>query len=105
MAKEKTEEEKYKDVPHYELIVKDGEITIPSIFMFSECHTEYYLFIHACSELNCTVHLENEGLTIKPGDDDMVRRVKELSYFQMAQCPKMVEHYLRYLLNQDKMKW
>ena len=100
-----TPEELYKDVPHYELIQKDGEVCIPSIFMFTGRQPEYYSFLHVCDAFNCTVHLQNEGITITPGDDDMRRKLKEMLYFQMATCPEMVEQYLRFLLNRDKMTW
>lgn len=106
MAKRKIPlEEKYKDVPHYELIKKDGVVIIPSIFMFTGGQMEYYPFLKACSDFNCTVHLQNEGITITPGEDDTVRRIKEMMYFQMAACPEMVEQYLSFLLNSDKMSW
>lgn len=106
MAKHKIPlEEKYKDVPHCELIQKDGVVNIPSIFMFTGLQTEYYPFLYACDAFNCTVHLQNDGITIKPGDDDMVMKLKEMLYFQMAARPEMVEQYLRFLLNRDKMTW
>lgn len=92
-------------MPHYDLIQKDGAVNIPSIFMFTGGQTEYYTFLHACDAFNCTVHLQNEGITIKPGDDDIRRKLKEMLYFQMAACPEMVEQYLRFALNRDKMAW
>lgn len=98
-------EEKYKDVPHYELIKKDGVVIIPSIFMFTGGQMEYYPFLKACSDFNCTVHLQNEGITIMPGEDDTVRRIKEMLYFQMAACPDMVEQYIRFALHKEEMVW
>lgn len=106
VARHKTSlEEKYKDVPHYELIQKDGVVNIPSIFMFTGGMTEYYSFLKACSAFNCTVNLQNEGISIAPNDDDPVRLIKEMIYFQMLTSPEMVEQYLRFLLNKDKMTW
>lgn len=108
MAKKKTEAELiefYKGVPHFDLIVKDGYIEIPSIFMFKECQMEYYPFLQACKEFNCTVRLANEDMTISPDDDDTIRHIKEMFYFQMVQCPQMVEQYIKYLLNKESMTW
>lgn len=107
MAKRKIPlEELYKDVPHFELIVKDGNIEIPSIFMFSGGMTEYYAFLQACREFNCTVYFKNEDMKINPTkESDTPRNIKEMLYFQMAVCPNMVEQYLRFLLNRDKMTW
>lgn len=107
MAKHKIPlEELYKDVPHFELIVKDGRIEIPSIFMFSEGMTKYYAFLQACKEFNCTVYLKNENMTVTPDmESNIPRNIKEMLYFQMAACPEMVEQYLRFLLNSGKMSW
>lgn len=98
-------EEKYKDVPHFELIKKDGVVNIPSIFMFTGGQTEYYPFLKACSDFNCTVHLTNEGIIIPPNEDDTVRCIKEMMYFQMMQCPQIVEQYIRFMLHRDEMSW
>ena len=106
VARHKTPlEEKYKDVPHYELIQKDGVVNIPSIFMFTGGMTEYYSFLKACGAFNCTVNLQNEGISIAPNDDDPARLIKEMIYFQMLTSPEMVEQYLRFMLNRDKMTW
>lgn len=105
MKKKMTLEEKYKDVPHFEIIKKDGYIEIPSIFMFQEGQSEYYPFLQACKEYNCTVRLVNEDITIKPDDEDMIRKVKEMLYFQMMQSPEIVENYIRYLLYKSSVSW
>lgn len=106
VARHKTPlEEMYKDVPHYELIQKDGVVNIPSIFMFTGGQQEYYSFLKACSDFNCTVNLQNEGISIAPNDDDPVRLIKEMIYFQMLTSPEMVGQYLRFMLNRDKMTW
>lgn len=98
-------EERYKSIPHVELIEKDGSVTIPSIFMFRDGTEEYYSFLRVCRAYNCTVHFENENMTVPPTEGDIARNMKEMMYFQMASCPEMVEQYLRFLLNSDKMSW
>lgn len=97
--------ERYKSVPHFNVIVRDGTVEIPSIFMFEGGETEYYPFLQACQKMNCTVHLVNEGITIVPGENDMMRRVKEMLYFQMARSPEMVKQYLDYVLDRKRMSW
>lgn len=97
--------ERYKSVPHFNVIVRDGTVEIPSIFMFEGGETEYYPFLQACQKMNCTVHLVNEGITIVPGENDMMRRVKEMLYFQMARSPEMVTQYLNYALCGKRMTW
>lgn len=97
--------ERYKSVPHFDAIVKDGTVEIPSIFMFESGETEYYPFLQACRKMNCTVHLANEDITIAPGEDDMMRRIKEMLYFQMARSPEMVKQYLDYVLERKRMSW
>ena len=66
---------------------------------------EYYPFLRACEAYNCTVHLANENITIKPHDDDLIRHVKEAIYFQIAETPQIVEQYIKYLLNKESMSW
>lgn len=108
MAIRETEEQltkRYGNVPHFSLIVRDGNIEIPSIFMFEGGRMEYYPFLRACEAYNCTVHLANENITIKPHDDDLIRHVKEAIYFQIAETPQIVEQYIKYLLNKESTSW
>lgn len=97
--------EQYKEIPHSEFIEKDGEIVIPSIFMFSRGQADYFPFMQACRKLNCTVYFANENFTVSPTDESTETRVREMIYFQMAQLPDLVEQYLSFLLHSKDMKW
>jgi hypothetical protein len=98
-----TKYEKYKDVPHFDLI-KDGEtIVIPSIFMF-ESNVELYPFLRACEEYNCTVFFENEKLTVPPKSDEETR-LKLLCYSTVMNCREIGNAYVRYLGGLALMQW
>ena len=96
-------QERYKNVPHGELIVENGSITIPSIFMFAT-NTEMQDFLHSCKMLKCTVCFENEGIIIPPADDG-ITAARLASYGSVMIFPKTAEDYIKYLFHKDKMTW
>lgn len=87
---------------HLELIVKDGTVTIPSIFMFEDYLTVSQFLDHA-RNMNCTVVFENESVEVKPITDDS--RFKIYIYSQMVGYRELGNAYVRYLGNIDKMSW
>lgn len=96
-------QDKYRNVPHGELIVENGIITIPSIFMF-ETITQVQSFLHSCKMLNCTVNFKNEGLTATP--DNEVKTVYYLAgYGGIMAHPKFAEDYIQYLFHKNDMTW
>ena len=97
--------ERYKDVPHFNLIIEDGYIEIPSIFMFEGGQEEYYPFLHACERLNCTVRFANEDIVKKPNESDISQQLKEMFYFQIARSPQIVEQYINFLFHRKEMNW
>ena len=94
-------QDKYKNVPHGELIVENGSITIPSIFMFNSI-IEMKNFLHCCKMLNCIVRFENEDMIITPTDDG-VMDAKLASYGCVINFPKAAEDYIKYLFHKDDM--
>ena len=95
----------YLKVPHSDLIVENGTTNISSVFeICGECD-EFFSFLHACSELNCTVVFENEDITIRPGKLEMVDQLRLAAYTQIAQQPKLAEDYIRYLGNLALKRW
>lgn len=96
-------QDKYKNVPHGELIVENGSITIPSIFMFTAI-TEMQDFLRSCKMLNCTVYFENENITVTPVDDGIMA-ARLVSYGSVINFPKSVEDYINYLFHKDRMTW
>mgnify|MGYP003313121726 CR=1 FL=1 len=88
---------------HLDLIVKDGTITIPSIFMFEDW-IDIDPFIRQARKMNCTVIFENENLIVNPNDYESARRhigifTTIISYREIGNA------YVRYLGSPNKMTW
>ena len=100
-----TNEERYSQVPHYEIIKENGNVHIPSIFMFKNGCTELFSFLAACRDMNCTVFFDNEELQVNPEEDQTVQSVVLSLYAHIAEQPKIANDYMRYLNNFVKMGW
>ena len=101
-----THQEILEMAPHYNLIVENGKVHIPSIFMFKYGMDELSPFMYACKEKNCTVVFDNEELTITPHDNAIRKyNIWLCIYATMATTPRIPNNYIRYLENQDKMQW
>ena len=97
-------QDKYRNVPHGELIVENGSITIPSIFMF-ETISQVQSFLHSCKMLNCSVTFENEGLTASPDNYESTMVYYLAGYGGIMARPKFAEDYIKYLFHKDNMTW
>ena len=95
--------ERFKNVPHFDLIIKNGEIKIPSIFMFDNCE-DLYSFLYACRKYNCIVCFENEDIKVEP-DQDISNDIRVFAYTTVMSCREIGDAYIRYLGNIAKMKW
>ena len=95
---------KLNELPHGYVIVPNGKIKIPSIFMFNGAD-DLYPFLHGCTKSNCKVYFENEDIEISPNDDTTGMTLKLLCYVTLMSCRKVGGDYIRYLANLDKMKW
>lgn len=104
MSKKSIDVQKYKNIPHFDLIKENGTLTIPSVFMFDE-FDEFFAFLHVCKVLNCTVIFENENFTTDPKEDDSFYHLKLSIYMTIKNCKNAVGDYFRYLTNIEKMKW
>ena len=89
---------------HVELIVKNGTVRIPSIFMF-ESYEELTIFLYRAHESNCIVIFENEEIVVDPSRDDTQGRTKLLIYSNIIGNREIVNAYLRYLGDIDRMSW
>lgn len=98
-----TKYEKYKDVPHFDLISENKPIIIPSIFMFAD-NEELYPFLAACKAYNCKVFFDNEKLIVSP-TDDIKGTLELLCYTTVMSCRKIGDDYIRYLGNIAQMNW
>ena len=96
-------QEKYKNIPHGELIKENGSITIPSIFMFNSI-IEMKDFVHSCRMLKCTVYFKNEDMTVTPVDDGIID-TRLTSYGCVINFPKAAEDYIKYLFRKDDVTW
>ena len=87
------------------LIVKNGYITIESIFLMSDGYPQISAFLHECQSQNCTVHFHNEGLTIHPGDlADAGMRAILSTYGMLLSYPKAARDYVNYAFDTAKKK-
>lgn len=98
-----TKYERYKDVPHFELIEENKPVVIPSIFMFTS-NEELYPFLAACKDYNCMVFFENEKLIVSP-TDDWQKTLEVFCYTVIMNYRKIGDDYVRYLGNLAKMQW
>ena len=97
-------QDKYRNVPHGELIVENGIITIPSIFMF-ETITQVQSFLHSCKMLNCKVNFKNEGMTATPDNYESMVSYYLIGYGGIMAHPKFAEDYIKYLFYKNEMTW
>ena len=87
---------------HLDIIVKDGTVTIPSIFMFEDWIDIDPFLTHA-RKMNCTVIFENEKIEVVPNDNESIIKI---GIFKTIIANKEIANaYLRYLGNIDKMRW
>lgn len=89
---------------YLDFIVKDGTVTIPSIFMF-EYADDVTKFIRQAQKINCTVIFENEGLKITPEDNYTEYRYYLSAYNSIISNRKVGDAYVRYVGSPDKMGW
>lgn len=92
------------ELPHGNIIIPNGEITVPSIFMF-EGTDDLYPFLYGCTKSNCKVHFENEDIDVLPNEDSTYKALRLLCYTTVMACRKVGDDYIKYLANLDKMKW
>lgn len=89
---------------HLELIVKDGTIRLPSIFLF-EYFEDVTIFLNHAKKANCTVIFDNENITVAPDNDDFGVRTKIHIFTAMIANRELGNAYVRYLGNIEKMSW
>jgi hypothetical protein len=75
--------------------------------MFKGGSEELFPFLLACDEYNCSVYFENEKISYekKPLTENGMANVELAIYASIANDPKMVNDYIRYLGNFEAMKW
>lgn len=88
---------------YLELIVKDGTVTIPSIFMFEDW-LDIDPFITQARKMNCTIVFENENLVVEPNNYESVSHYINV-YRIMVSHRELGNAYVRYVGGSDKMSW
>lgn len=96
-------QERYSTVSHLDLIVQDGCITIPSIFMFSD-PTELLLYLDYCRNKNCVVYFENEDMRVEPNYNKDTN-IKLTVYSGIINQPKFAFDYVKFLRDRNDMTW
>ena len=87
-----------------ELIEKNGEVRVPSIFMF-EHYDELRTFVEQARKQSCVVVFENERETITLDMSDTDVNYKLLKYASIITNREVGNSYLRYIADIDKMSW
>lgn len=82
------------------IIVKNGNITIESIFLMSDGYPQISAFLQECHVQNCTVHFHNEDITVAPGDlaDTGVRAMLS-TYGMLIVYPKAARDFVNFAFN------
>ena len=91
-----------ENTSHLDIIVKDGTVRIPSIFMFEDW-VDIEKFLTHARKMNCIVEFENEQIEVVPNNRESTVAIS--IYKTILADKKVVNAYLRYLGNPDKMKW
>lgn len=91
-----------ENTSHFDIIVNDGTVRIPSIFMFEDW-VDLDLFLARARQMNCTVTFENEEIVVDPNNNDS--SIKIGIYKTIIAHKEIVKAYLRYLGNIDEMSW
>lgn len=91
-----TLQEKLKNIPHGELIVPKGSITIKSLFQFKDVN-EILEFLHGCEMGECSVKFANEDIVF-----DGFNKLDIYTKFLMSVCmllktnPRILSDYERF---------
>lgn len=87
----------FRNVPHWESIVDNGEIKIASIFQFKGGCEELFPFLLECKEHECSVEFENEGIVVDKNGESNIGDVGLSIYATLANDPKICVDYIQFL--------
>lgn len=90
---------------HFDLIVKNGKIEIPSIFMFKNQNLELYEFLTQCRKMKCSIHFKNEDLFYDANNPYSPDNTLINIYQLVITDKNILKNYLNYLQNIDNMTW
>ena len=88
--------ERLKNIPHGELIVPKGSITIKSLFQFNDLDN-LLAFVRGCEIAKCSVKFENEGIEVAGCDGTSVYNKFMMSVYMMLKTnPKFISDYEKF---------
>lgn len=91
-----------ENTSHLDIIVKDGVVRIPSIFMFEDW-VDIDLFLVRAKQMNCLVIFENEDIVVDPKNNESSLKIG--IYRTIIAHKDIVNSYLRYLGSIEDMSW
>ena len=91
-------------VPHGELIVPGGHVTLRSMYQFKNAD-EVYAFLHGCSLAKCSVRFDNENIYQDIDGDMNVPDIAIAVYMGLKANPTLIESYLRFLVKCNREEW
>ena len=93
-----TVHERLKNIPHGELIVPKGSITIKSLYQFDDID-DLLAFVRGCEISNCSVKFANEGIEVGGYDGTSVyNKFMLTAYMMLKMNPKLIQDYERFQL-------
>jgi hypothetical protein len=93
-----------------QMIVKDGEVHIDSVFRFEQNPEGLPAFLQMAKKHNCTVIFENEGYTFKPKSENNVSDTAMISglmiYMNMGKTlfGKRINYLMNLITNENWVK-
>lgn len=87
----------HRDVPYWDKVVDDGEISVASIFQFKGGLVEIFPFLYECKEHNCGVTFENEDLHIGKEGATTEQNILISMYAIFAQDSTICKKYIDYI--------
>ena len=91
-------------IRYKELIVPCGHITLRSLYQFKDS-ADVYAFLHCCVKECCSVHFQNEDISIDRDGKMSVPSIAISMYMHLKENPKIVEAYLGYLVKSNSGSW
>ena len=98
-----TAEEKCRII-HGDLIIPNGHVILRSMYQFADTE-EVYAFLYCCKKECCSVHFQNEDVSMDREGNMNVPSIAVSMYMHLKENPKIVEAYLSYLVKSNSGSW
>ena len=94
----------HDSIPHGDLIVPNGHITLRSMYQFADS-ADVYAFLHGCKKERCSVCFQNEDICVDQAGIMNVPIIAISLYMHLKENPKIVESYLGFLVKSNSGAW